>query len=448
MQPEKLDSYASAMIIAALAEPSGLGFLILDDALAGRFAMPSDERVPNKDLERLLLIATVEELLGYELALREPAGDQVFLVFPAHFTRRWPAAPELPGRAVVFNFEGAAKNAYATLAVRLAHSQLFVKHEMWQNVATYRATVGGVCGIALREDDEGNGELTVFFEKDVAEITRHQFEQYVAAHLERHARGKPVARRPIFACGNCGAEVTEQQAVLRRQRNFTQLNCPVCGASISLLDRDERLAASAVEQARVEVARMDRAADAVRDQGSTSMLLKGKEASGDYDVFLSHNGRDKPAVRVIAQDLRQRGLLPWLDEYDLRPGSVWQAQIERIIAKVKAAVIVVGPNGFSEWNNDERMAFEREAKRRELPVIPLILPDVQGEPKLPIFLGSRTWVDFRKLESRPFDQLLFGITGKHDPMVEHEAPLPTTVVSRGTGFQRWLHWLNLSGQKP
>jgi hypothetical protein len=33
-----------------------------------------------------------------------------------------------------------------------------------------------------------------------------------------------------------------------------------------------------------------------------------------YDVFLSHNSRDKPRVRGLAEDLRAAGLRVWFDE--------------------------------------------------------------------------------------------------------------------------------------
>lgn len=39
-----------------------------------------------------------------------------------------------------------------------------------------------------------------------------------------------------------------------------------------------------------------------------------------FDVFLSHNSRDKPAVRPIAEALEGRGLRVWLDERELPPG--------------------------------------------------------------------------------------------------------------------------------
>jgi hypothetical protein len=33
-----------------------------------------------------------------------------------------------------------------------------------------------------------------------------------------------------------------------------------------------------------------------------------------YDVFLSHNTKDKPAVRELAECLKQDGLCVWFDE--------------------------------------------------------------------------------------------------------------------------------------
>ena len=185
LQPELLDAYASSLVNAARDEPDGLGCLALNEALAGRFAIPADERVPDPDSEQLLLIATVEELLGHELALKEVADDYVFLVFPSQFTREWPDAPSLPGGSVIFTIDGPSMSAYATLAVRLAHSHLFVKQAMWRNAAAYQATVGGVCGISLRETEDGDGELTLFFDSEATEATRYQFEDYVASHLQR-----------------------------------------------------------------------------------------------------------------------------------------------------------------------------------------------------------------------------------------------------------------------
>ena len=46
------------------------------------------------------------------------------------------------------------------------------------------------------------------------------------------------------------------------------------------------------------------------------------------NVFLSHNSRDKPAVRELVEALRERGLTVWLDMDELRPGMPWQPLLE------------------------------------------------------------------------------------------------------------------------
>jgi len=40
---------------------------------------------------------------------------------------------------------------------------------------------------------------------------------------------------------------------------------------------------------------------------------------GEFDCFLSHNSRDKPAARALTARLRERGISVWLDEEQLRP---------------------------------------------------------------------------------------------------------------------------------
>jgi GTPase SAR1 family protein len=223
LQPELLDAYASAMVNEAKDEPDGLGSIAEEDARAGRFRMPTDERIHDKDQEKLLLIATVEDLLRHEIALREAADDGPRLVFPSQLTREHPDLPDPAGKAVVFRFEGPMMNIYATLAVRLSHSGIFKKKEMWKNAATFMAMTGGTCGMFLRELEEGRGELTLFFDPESSEETRFQFAEYIHAHLKRRALPESIHRRRIFVCQDCGTPVTDLQAQRRRERGFKRI---------------------------------------------------------------------------------------------------------------------------------------------------------------------------------------------------------------------------------
>jgi hypothetical protein len=131
-----------------------------------------------------------------------------------------------------------------------------------------------------------------------------------------------------------------------------------------------------------------------------------------FDVFLCHHGSDKKAVEEIGRRLKAEGLRPWLDEWELRPGQRWQKELERQIATIPAVAVFVGPEGVGPWQDQEIDAFLRQAVKRGCPIIPVILPGCGDPPKLPIFLESYTWVDFRKVDPEPFARLLWGIGGE------------------------------------
>ncbi|MCC5650587.1 GUN4 domain-containing protein [Nostoc sp. XA013] len=130
-----------------------------------------------------------------------------------------------------------------------------------------------------------------------------------------------------------------------------------------------------------------------------------------FDVFLCHNSKDKPAVIEVAEQLQQRGIVPWLDIWHLRPGLSWQRALEQQIDQIGAAAVFVGGSGFGPWQSQEIDAFIRAFVNRQCPVIPVLLPDAPQEPKLPIFLQGLMWVDFRLQSPEPMGQLMWGITG-------------------------------------
>jgi hypothetical protein len=135
------------------------------------------------------------------------------------------------------------------------------------------------------------------------------------------------------------------------------------------------------------------------------------EERGGFDVFLCHNGDDKPDVRLLAEELSRRGVRVWLDEEQCRPGLPWQDVLEQSIASVRSAAICLGSSGFGPWQEVESRAFLSEFLRRQCPVIPVILASAQEVPQLPLFLQQLTWVDFRKKHPDPWERLLWGITG-------------------------------------
>ena len=136
-------------------EPDGLGSIAEEDARHGRFCMSEDERIKDKALEELLLIATVEELLYYELALRESADNGGYLVFLSQFTREWPDAPNPEGQTVIFEFEGAVLNIYATLAVRLTRSRFLYQTRLMEECRNLQSKSGWIMRYVLTGSSRG-----------------------------------------------------------------------------------------------------------------------------------------------------------------------------------------------------------------------------------------------------------------------------------------------------
>jgi hypothetical protein len=142
------------------------------------------------------------------------------------------------------------------------------------------------------------------------------------------------------------------------------------------------------------------------------------DAAIQFDVFLSHNSADKPAVESIAQRLLAAGIRPWLDSWNLVPGDPWQEGLEEALDTCATCAVFLGPSGIGPWHNEEmRVALDRRARdrSRSFRVIPVLLPgaDPADADTLPRFLGRMTWVDFRSGldDAEAFRRLLAGIRG-------------------------------------
>jgi GTPase SAR1 family protein/nucleotide-binding universal stress UspA family protein len=406
LQPELLDSYASAIVNAARDEPDGLGSILESRIVSLDFTVPSADRVTGERQEQLLVFATLEELTRSELVLREPTDDGMQLVFPSAYRRDLPASEAPRGDGVAFRLEGPVDNIYATLIVRLSRSSVFTRVDSWQSAARFAADVGE-CTVRLRSGGDGEAELLVGYDQ-VPDLLRLQFERFVHAHLERRATPGTVVRERRYSCPRDNTAFTAEQVAQVRRLDRDSILCPVCELRVSLSDDYEP--AQDTDQ---ETAAMDASADAGRDIAAASTVRRGQEEVPEFDVFLCHNADDKPAVRDLAQKLRDRGLRPWLDENELRPGLPWQPALEEQIKRIPAVAVIVGSR-FGPWQDLELAAFLRRSARRGCPVIPVLLPGAD-RPELPAFLEGMTWVDLAAADPGPdpLERLEWGITGRH-----------------------------------
>lgn len=143
------------------------------------------------------------------------------------------------------------------------------------------------------------------------------------------------------------------------------------------------------------------------------VLLKRKMQAKDYDTFLLYSSTDRREVQTIAEQLKQHGVLPWLDVWELLPGMSIEKAIKEAftetITHVKSIAVFIGRGEFPA---EELQNLLAQFTMQDLSIIPVILKTCEKVPKLPGFLEKRRWVDFRKDPSDALMKLIWGITGK------------------------------------
>lgn len=132
-----------------------------------------------------------------------------------------------------------------------------------------------------------------------------------------------------------------------------------------------------------------------------------------FDVFLAHSSKDKPLIRRIYRKLADLGLRPWLDEEEIAPGTKFQDEIQQAIGRIKTAAIFFGPDGLGRWQALELKSFISQCVRRDIPVIPVLLPGVKEIPEELIFLQEFHAVAFHDSieDEKALFSLEWGITG-------------------------------------
>ena len=123
-----------------------------------------------------------------------------------------------------------------------------------------------------------------------------------------------------------------------------------------------------------------------------------------FDVFLSHNSRDKGPARTLAEKLKQEGLRVWFDEWQITPGDIIALKIDEGLEQSRTLVLCVSPSALaSGWVALERStALFRDPANRGRRFIPLLLADCD----LPDTLRRYRYIDYRQQNESAFIDLL------------------------------------------
>jgi hypothetical protein len=111
-------------------------------------------------------------------------------------------------------------------------------------------------------------------------------------------------------------------------------------------------------------------------------------------AFLSYSSLDKKIVLMIKKELDKRGILTWLDEFQVGFGESIRREIEQGIAESNFLILFMSKTAFkSEWVNREiDAAFMMEVESKNVLIVPVLLDNCE----IPISLKSKRYIDLRQ----------------------------------------------------
>jgi hypothetical protein len=410
LDPTRVDAYASAILVAAKDEPDGPGHLEESRVLSGDFKLEARERMGDKAAEKLVLWYVLESLLQRDLALPETISKCNYLVFPAQCTTEL-RYPDKDSFGVALEFSGPVRSIYATLIAQFAHYEGFSKREFFHDAARYHSDHGGHCVVRLQDHGTGSAELHVSFDAKVSAPVRTGFLEFIRQHLAERSVPGSLRERHVCHCAHCHKMIEDSAVRYRIADGKRTLICSHCGKTTPLVN----LLAPATPASTKVAAQMQENAKAGRQRITAAWIIKSKQQQEKYDVFLSHNSKDKKEVEAIAQSLMAKGIRPWLDKWDLVAGDTIPRVLANAIKTIPCAILFFGKSDMGKWHILEWEAYFTKWANGSARMIPAILPGVEDIPEMPIWLEQTLRVDLRDWQeprSDAFYRLVCGIINR------------------------------------
>ncbi|TMQ19635.1 MAG: DUF4365 domain-containing protein, partial [Deltaproteobacteria bacterium] len=220
LQPERINAYAQAVIRTLQSEELQRGYLMEDRVLKGDLAYASSMPRLADDEERFVLLAMHQTVVERGLCLRQPTARGNLLIFPSYYRRERSDAVRSPAVLVSYRFTGFLDEIYATLVVRLHHTEPFQRDQLWRYAADFKTNTGKQLGVKLTRRAPGAGEVEAYFDPDISTEEKIIFSKYVHEHLLNYARD--VERLRHYVCPSCGTPVGNREVAMQRLRAWIE----------------------------------------------------------------------------------------------------------------------------------------------------------------------------------------------------------------------------------
>jgi len=276
LQPERINAYAQAVIQTMRADDLERGCLAEEKVLNGDLTYHSSmPRLADAE-ERFVLFAMHQTLVERGLCLREHTKDGPLLVFPSFYRRERPELVGHPAVLVSYRFNGFLDDIYATLVVRLHHTEPFDQYKLWRYAADFKTLDGKQLGVKLTRRAEGAGELEVYFDPIIPMGVKIIFSKYVHEHLLHYA--KDVERFRHYVCPHCRTPVGNREVAMKKlKEGQPDIVCVNCEKRVPLSDEMEELFAS--DQTKQRVRELEEQSATVLESESNERALVGEVIS-------------------------------------------------------------------------------------------------------------------------------------------------------------------------
>lgn len=276
LQPERINAYAQAVIQTMREDEHERGCLLEERVLKGDLAYHSSMLRLEGDEERFVLLAMHQTLVERGLCLREQTAKGPLLVFPSYYRRERPELIGHPAVLVSYRFNGFLDDIYATLVVRLHHTDPFRQEQLWRYAADFKTLTGKQLGVKLTRRAEGAGELEVYFDPMIPLEEKIIFSKYVHEHLLQS--GRDVVRLRHYVCPHCGTPVGNREVAMKRLEDGKEdILCVSCEKRVPLWDKLEDLFAS--PETKQKVRELQEQSAIVLDSESKERVLVGEVIS-------------------------------------------------------------------------------------------------------------------------------------------------------------------------
>lgn len=86
-----------------------------------------------------------------------------------------------------------------------------------------------------------------------------------------------------------------------------------------------------------------------------NLYIESVEAKREFDVFISHASEDKEdVVRPLANALKDKGVIVWYDEFELKIGDSLRRKIDQGLSKSRFGIVVISRAFIKKgWTNYE-----------------------------------------------------------------------------------------------